>query len=80
MARKVFSKILRSTRKNKKYMVHVRKDGKEKTVHFGDPNMRIRRNNPGARKSFLARHKPTGDRFSARYWARKAWDPKTKLP
>jgi hypothetical protein len=42
---------------------------------FGDPNMAIRKNNPGARASFRARHKcsTAKDKTTARYWSCKAW-------
>ena len=38
---------------------------------FGDPNLRVRNNNPGARKSFRARHKcdQKHDKTKAGYWA-----------
>jgi hypothetical protein len=57
-------------------MVVFVKDGdKVKAVRFGDPNSRIRKSNPKARKSFRARHncdKP-GPKTKARYWSCKAW-------
>ena len=44
-------------------------------VNFGDPNMKIRKSNPGARKSFRARHNcdNPGPRHKARYWSCRAW-------
>ena len=44
-------------------------------VNFGDPNMKIRKSNPKARKSFRARHncKNPGPKWKARYWSCKAW-------
>jgi hypothetical protein len=45
-----------STRKDKKYMRCVKVDGKLKRVHYGDPNLRIKKSNPKKRKSFRARH------------------------
>jgi len=49
--------------------------GKVKKVMFGDPNMKIRKNNPEARASFRARHKcsTAKDKTSPRYWSCKAW-------
>ena len=41
----------------KKFQVYVKDGTKTKRVTFGDPNMRIRKNNHEARKSFRARHK-----------------------
>mgnify|MGYP003135558675 FL=1 len=67
----------RTPGKAKKMAVKVRnpKTGNIKTVRFGDPNMRIRKSQPGRRKSFLARHRCStpGPKTKARYWSCKAW-------
>ena len=44
-------------------------------VNFGDPNMSIKKNIPGRKKSFLARHRCStpGPKFKARYWSCKMW-------
>jgi hypothetical protein len=49
--------------------------GNVKKVTFGDPNMRIRKSNPGARKNFRARHNCAnpGPKTKARYWSCRAW-------
>ena len=61
----------------KKFKVFVKdpKTGNVKKVNFGDPNMRIRKSNPKARKSFRARHicKNPGPKTKARYWSCKKW-------
>ena len=61
----------------KKFKVYVKdpKTGNVKKVNFGDPNMRIRKSNPGARKSFRARHKcdQKKDKTTAGYWSCKKW-------
>ena len=61
----------------KKFKVYVKnpKTGNVKKVNFGDPNMRIRKSNPGARKSFRARHKcdQKNDKTTAGYWSCKKW-------
>ena len=59
----------------KKFKVFVRSGSKVKKVMFGDPNMKIRKNNPKARKSFRARHKcsTAKDKTTARYWSCKKW-------
>lgn len=61
----------------KKFKVYVKdpKTGNVKKVNFGDPNMRIRKSNPKARKSFRARHKckTPGPKTKARYWSCKKW-------
>lgn len=60
----------------KKFKVYVKNDkGKVVKVNFGDPNMRIKKNNPERRKSFRARHKcdNPGPRWKPRYWACKSW-------
>ena len=61
----------------KKSKVYVRnpKTGKVIKVNFGDPNMRIKKSNPGRRKSFRARHNCAnpGPRTKARYWSCSKW-------
>ena len=60
----------------KKRSVYVKNDkGNVVKVNFGDPNMRIKKNNPARRKSFRARHKCSnpGPRWKARYWSCRAW-------
>lgn len=60
----------------KKFSVYVKnKKGNIIKVNFGDPNMKIKKNIPGRRKSFRARHKchTAKDRTSARYWSCRAW-------
>jgi hypothetical protein len=44
-------------------------------VRFGDPNMTIKKNIPGRRRNFRARHNcdNPGPRWKARYWSCKAW-------
>ena len=57
---------------SKKFAVYVKSpSGNVKIVRFGDPNLRVRNNNPGARKSFRARHKcdQKKDKTKAGYWA-----------
>ena len=67
----------RTPGKAKKMAVKVRnpKTGNVKTVRFGDPTMRIKKSQPGRRKSFLARHRcaTPGPKTSARYWSCRAW-------
>ena len=71
----------------KKFKVYVKdpKTGNVKKVNFGhggtsakragQKTMRIRKNNPKARKSFRARHncKNPGPKTKARYWSCKKW-------
>ena len=63
----------------KKFKVFVRGCGKKKDtirkINFGDKNMKIKKNIPGRRKSFRARHKchTAKDKCTARYWSCKAW-------
>ena len=66
-----------SDSKNKKFKVKACKDGKEKIVQFGDPNLNIKKSNPERKKSYCARSsgiKGKNDKFSANYWSRKKWD------
>ena len=60
----------------KKRSVYVKNDkGNVVKVNFGDPNMKIKKNDPGRRKNFRARHNCAnpGPRWKARYWSCKAW-------
>tara|TARA_A100001391_G_scaffold176585_1_gene139839 strand:- start:176 stop:499 length:324 start_codon:yes stop_codon:yes gene_type:complete len=60
----------------KKFKVYVKNEkGNVVKVNFGDPNMRIRKSNPAARKSFRARHNcdNPGPKWKARYWSCKKW-------
>jgi len=67
----------------KKFKVYVKdpKTGNVKKVNFGhkgkggEKTMRIRKNNPKARKSFRARHNcdNPGPRTKARYWSCRKW-------
>ena len=60
----------------KKRSVYVKNDkGNVVKVNFGDHNMKIKKNDPGRRKNFRARHNcdNPGPRWKARYWSCKAW-------
>ena len=59
----------------KKSAVCVKDGEKTKIVRFGDPNMKIRKNEPGRRKNFRARHNcdNPGPKTKARYWSCRAW-------
>lgn len=60
----------------KKFKVYVKnKKGNVVKVNFGDPDMRIRKSNPKARKSFRARHKcdQKKDKTTAGYWSCRMW-------
>ena len=59
----------------KKSIVKACENGKEKIVRFGDQHMKIRKNEPGRRKNFRARHScdEKKSKLSAGYWSCKAW-------
>jgi hypothetical protein len=60
----------------KKRSVYVKNPkGNVVKVNFGDPNMKIKKNIPGRRKNFRARHncQSPGPRHKARYWSCRAW-------
>lgn len=65
----------------KKFKVFVKdpKTGNVKKVNFGDKDMRIRKSNPKARKSFRARHKcdQKKDKTTAGYWSCRMWEGKS---
>jgi len=70
-----FNKPKRTPNANKKSAVLAKKGSNIKLVRFGDPNMSIKKNQPGRRKNFRARHNcdTAKDKFTARYWSCKAW-------
>ena len=59
----------------KKSVVYVMDDGDVKRVTFGDPNMKIRKSEPGRKSNFRSRHNcdTPGPKTKARYWSCKAW-------
>ena len=61
---------------SKKFKVYVKNPkGNVVKVNFGQKGMNIKKDNPGARKSFRARHKCDQDkpRTSAGYWSCRKW-------
>jgi len=69
----------RSDNPKKKTMVYVKNDkGNVVKVYFGDPNLSIKRDDPGRRKNFRARHNcdNPGPKWKARYWSCKFWSTK----
>jgi len=60
---------------DKKSIVKACENGQEKIVRFGDQHMKIRKNEPGRRKNFRARHScdEKKSKLSAGYWSCKAW-------
>jgi hypothetical protein len=73
------NKPMRDDSGKKKFKVYVKnpKTGNVKVIRFGDPNMRIKKNNPKRRKSFRARHKcdtqAGKNKQTARYWSCRKW-------
>lgn len=59
----------------KKFKVFVKKGSRIVKVNFGDKTMSIKKNQPGRKKSFLARHRCSnpGPKTKARYWSCKMW-------
>lgn len=59
----------------KKSEVFVQEGGKVRRVTFGDPNMRIKKDQPARRSNFRSRHNcaTPGPKTKARYWSCKAW-------
>ena len=60
-------------KKSKVYVKNAK--GNVVKVNFGDKNMKIKKNIPGRRKSFRARHNcdNPGPKWKARYWSCRAW-------
>lgn len=79
---KALYKPMKSTKKGKKMMVYVMKDGKKRLIHFGDSSMTDKRKgaSKAQQKSYLARSAgirnkegklTKNDKNSANYWSRK---------
>jgi hypothetical protein len=61
----------------KKFAVLAKQGDDVKLVRFGDPNMSIKKDQPGRKKSYCARSggiKGGNNKLSANYWSRRAWD------
>ena len=61
---------------SKKFKVYVKNEkGNVVVVHFGQKGMNIKKDNPGARKSFRARMNcdSPGPKWKARYWSCRKW-------
>ena len=74
--KKTLNKPFRTPGGPKKFSVYVKNEKSNVVkVNFGDPNMSIKKNIPGRKKSFLARHRCStpGPKFKARYWSCKMW-------
>lgn len=69
------NKPFRDDSVKKKFSVYVKDGDKVKKVSFGDPNMKIKKNDPKRRKGFRARHNcdNPGPKTKARYWSCKKW-------
>ncbi len=73
---------IRSSDGKKKFHVYVKNEkGNIIKVGFGDPNMEIKRDDPGRRKSFRARHNcdNPGPKYKARYWSCYQWRGGSKV-
>ena len=75
------NKPFRTPGKSKKFGVYVKNksSGRVQVIRFGDPSMRIKKNIPARRKSFLARHGATLKKVRGQknlapvYWAIRSW-------
>ena len=70
------NKPKRTPGKSKKFAVLAIHKGQKKLIRFGDPNMTIKKKQPGRRKSFRARHRCDSSppsKLTARYWSCKQW-------
>ena len=70
-----YNKPQRTSEGPKKFVDKACQDGTEKINRFSDCNMRIKKSNPKARKSFRARHKcsTAKSKLTARHWSCKNW-------
>ena len=75
------NKPFRTPGKSKKFGVYVKNksSGRIQVVRFGDPSIKIKKNIPARRKSFLARHGATLKKVRGQknlapvYWAIRSW-------
>jgi hypothetical protein len=71
-----YNKPKRTPGKSKKFAVLAKQGDQVKLIRFGDPNMTIKKDQPGRRKNFRARHgcdsRPPS-KLTARYWSCKKW-------
>jgi len=75
------NKPFRTPGKSKKFAVYVKNKstGRVQVVRFGDPKMRIKKNIPARKRSFMARHGATLKKVRGQkslapvYWAIKSW-------
>lgn len=71
-----YNKPKRTSGGSKKFAVLAKQGDKVRLIRFGDPNMTIKKDQPGRRKSFRARHRCDSSppsKLSARYWSCKKW-------
>ena len=72
-------KMQGDTKKSKVYVKGCLKDKNAvKKIEFGEKGARIKKNNPGARANFRARHKcdlqaTKDDKCTPRHWSCKSW-------
>lgn len=66
---------------SKKFGVYVKDGDKTKRVTFGSAEMEIKRDDPGARANFRARHNcsTAKDKTSARYWSCRMWESSSSV-
>ena len=71
-----YNKPKRTPGKSKKFAVLAKVGDKSRLIRCGDPNMKIKKDQPKRRKSFRARHKCDSNppsKLTARYWSCKKW-------
>jgi hypothetical protein len=74
--RKTLNRPFRTPDGPKKFAVYVKNEkGNVIRLGFGDPKMKIKRDNPGSRRGFRARHncQDPGPKYKARYWSCRFW-------
>lgn len=76
------NKPFRTPGGSKKFAVYTTNaSGTVVIVRFGDPNLEIKRDDPGRRRNFRARHNcdNPGPRWKARYWSCRQWRAGAKV-
>lgn len=72
-----YNKPKRTPDASKSHAVLAKEGDKVKLVRFGDPDMKIKKDQPKRKKSYCARSggiKGKDSKLSANYWSRKAWN------
>jgi hypothetical protein len=72
-----YNKPKRTPSADKEMAVLAKEGGTVRLVRFGDPDMSVKKDQEGRKKSYCARSsgiKGADSKLSANYWSRRRWD------